>query len=426
MHSISARPTNRPVPSAIDGKPWTVDESENETTGATDMKGRHMVAPRHDTELARLVRLHELAHAKITPRKAADKAAEEANCSIEALQWAEDCRVGRFLATVKASAGRLDLESAVGDETMDEVVQLIPDGGGPETSRALAGIIMADFYLGATSRRWASAAVRAGKVTAEQADSVFQRVERIVRSANSYANVRRSNPFAPGGMKRITYPLATSFDVEFPDSPPATEAQRRAGAAVERVEGLKGWGVLEAVDRIAMPRSIRPKRAPRRRFSDIGVNPTAMHRLPTDQRVFSSKVPQAGGTILCDASGSMSYSSDDIERIIREAPAATIAFYSGRHGAGGIIIAAENGCAADPDNVLESLYTRWGGGNEIDAPALRWLARQPAPRYWVSDQEVGSAGTSYGKHTAAWRECIAICRAASVRAVETITQLKFG
>lgn len=425
MQSITTRPTNRPVPSAIDGKPWTVEESDNETTGATDMRSRHMVAPRHDTEMARLVRLHELAHAKITPRRPADKCAEEAHCSIEALQWSEDNRVGRFLQTIPATAGRLDLESAIADSAMDDIAAILPDGGGPDTVRALAGILLADYWLGSTRHRWAAAAVRAGKVTAEQASNVVDRVDTIV---SAYRGRRRSraNPFSPAGMKRITYPMARAFDIEFPDASQTTESQRRAGAAVERVAAQKGWGILEAVDRIPMPRSIRPRRAPRRRFADSGVNPTAMHRLTTDQRVFASKVPQAGGTILCDASGSMSYSADDIERIIAEAPATLIAFYAGESMSGGIIVAAEGGRAADPEDVLSALYSRWGGGNEIDGPALRWLARQPGPRFWVSDEHVGASGMDFGKHGAAWHECMAICRAASVRVVDDIGKLRFG
>lgn len=424
MQSITTRPTNRPVPSAIDGKPWTVEESDNETTGATDMRSRHMVAPRHDTEMARLVRLHELAHAKITPRRPADKCAEEAHCSIEALQWSEDNRVGRFLQTVPATAGRLDLASAISDSAMDEIAAILPDGGGPDTVRALAGILLADYWLGSTRDRWAAAAVRARKVTDEQAVSILDRVATIV-TACTYTK-SRANPFGPNGMKKITYPMARSFDVEFPDLQQQTESQRRAGAAVERVQAAKGWGAIEAVDRIPMSRSIRPRRAPRRRFSDTGVNPTAMHRLTTDQRVFASKVPQAGGTILCDASGSMSYSADDIERIIAEAPATLIAFYAGESMAGGIIVAAEGGRAADPEDVLSALYSRWGGGNEIDGPALRWLSRQPGPRFWVSDEHVGASGMDFGKYGSAWRECMAICRAASVRVVDDIGKLKFG
>jgi hypothetical protein len=48
---------------------------------------------------------------------------------------------------------------------------------------------------------------------------------------------------------------------------------------------------------------------------------------------------------------------------------------------GSLLIAARNGMHADRE-VLDG----WAGsGNVVDGPALQWLARQKAPRVWVSD-----------------------------------------
>ena len=432
MRTIS-KTINRPIPSAIDGKQWQVDSTDSDTDGGTDIRGRRMYCPGGDSPLARLVRLHELVHAKISPGRAPDKCAEEAGTTVEAIQWAEDCRVGRIMSQVDGVDSWLPF--AISDETRAEFLAPIPAG----RLRPIAAMAMADWcmpglrpasWTGAwgdgAAADWLEAAESAGKITADERTHIHDTLNEIVRSA-FYAGTARRSLKKSTGMKKITYRLAAMFDLQFPDEPPPGDAGGRDRAAekkVERVRREKGWGALESVDRIAMPFTVRPRLAPRRRHSEIGVLPSAVHRWTTDQCIFGTKVRQRGGSILCDASGSMSYNVEDIRRILRDAPAAMVAFYAGRAGAGGIIIAAADGQCADPEIVLSEIRSRHGGGNEIDAPALRWLAKQPGPRFWISDEEVGAAGMDFGKHGKAWGECMAICRAADIRPVPTIDRLK--
>lgn len=46
---------------------------------------------------------------------------------------------------------------------------------------------------------------------------------------------------------------------------------------------------------------------------------------------------------------------------------------------------------------------RFGGGNVVDLPALEWLARQHAPRIWVSDGRV--TGVHDTPCPELWRRC---------------------
>ena len=54
-----------------------------------------------------------------------------------------------------------------------------------------------------------------------------------------------------------------------------------------------------------------------------------MHRLTTDRKVFQSRKTVAGGSMMIDCSGSMGFSSEDIEEIVNLLPASWIAGYVG-------------------------------------------------------------------------------------------------
>ena len=87
--------------------------------------------------------------------------------------------------------------------------------------------------------------------------------------------------------------------------------------------------------------------------------------------------------MLIDVSGSMAITHRDLAKIIKAAPAATVAVYSGRGSKGILTVVGSNGRIATEDGLAESL--RAGSGNVVDGPALEWLAEQSEPRLWVSD-----------------------------------------
>ena len=127
----------------------------------------------------------------------------------------------------------------------------------------------------------------------------------------------------------------------------------------------------------------------RKRNSDIGVVPKNMHRMTTDRKVFTSRKTVAGGSMMIDCSGSMSWSNDDVRDIIETLPASTIAGYVGYNFNidgydGEIRIIAKNGQIDTRaiDNLLRY------GNNSVDMEGLKWLAQQDEPRIWVSDQQV--------------------------------------
>lgn len=127
----------------------------------------------------------------------------------------------------------------------------------------------------------------------------------------------------------------------------------------------------------------------RKRNSDIGVVPKNMHRMTTDRKVFTSRKTVAGGSMMIDCSGSMSWSNEDVRDIIETLPASTIAGYVGYNSNiggydGEIRIIAKNGHI---DTKAINGLLRYGN-NSVDMEGLKWLAKQDEPRIWVSDQQV--------------------------------------
>lgn len=126
-----------------------------------------------------------------------------------------------------------------------------------------------------------------------------------------------------------------------------------------------------------------------KRNSDRGVVPKHMHRMTTDKKVFANKTTVAGGSMMIDCSGSMAFYEEDIREIIDYLPASNIAGYVGYNtkidGCDGMIkiIAKDGRIDTHAIRDLEEY-----GANSVDLDGLKWLAQQPEPRIWVSDQQV--------------------------------------
>jgi hypothetical protein len=367
-----------------------------------------------------MIRNHELIHARITPRVNAGAEATKAGLTVEALQWSEDYRVG----LIQARRGLVDRDA------LSPVECQLMAGNVAHDRRLVAGSLLSLLPLHDQRERMEAALVAAGWDSGDLAD-IRSTLHEITDMAYAPFRDRRraSMKRKPTGFRKITVPLASYFDHEFPVAPPPSKAGdgKADPKIVEKLDAIRGigkWGKLTDVHRLKLTRAVKPRRPLGRRFADTGVIPSAVHRLPVDGAIFTTKRRQRGGSILCDNSGSMSYDDSDIERIIRNAPAAMIAFYAGgRRGGkpmGRIVIAADRGRAATVDEVERAMP---GGENYVDGPALRWLARQPAPRYWVSDEGVGGV-SDFGVGGPCWHECRAICRAANITIVPSIDAIR--
>jgi hypothetical protein len=143
---------------------------------------------------------------------------------------------------------------------------------------------------------------------------------------------------------------------------------------------------------LSIPCASDASRGRTRRAVAEGTELRYIHRFVTDQRVFSraTRRPAAsgGGTVLIDVSGSMRLRPSDVDQIIASAPNATlVAIYAGLEDRGELRIVVRDGFRAAPTALKVP-----GSGNIVDLPALQWLAKQPAPRVWISDGGVTGCG----------------------------------
>jgi hypothetical protein len=141
-----------------------------------------------------------------------------------------------------------------------------------------------------------------------------------------------------------------------------------------------------------MPKRLAPSKFKSRQKvpADRGMVPKHMNRYCTDQAIFAGRGRKRsrGGTIVIDASGSMSINESQIDAIMDRCPLGTIASYSGdRAWEGDLYVIAQKGKRAI-DNLRPP-----GKMNLVDVPALEWMVKQDGPYYWVCDGCVSGANS---------------------------------
>lgn len=165
-----------------------------------------------------------------------------------------------------------------------------------------------------------------------------------------------------------------------------------------------------------------------KRNSDRGVVPKHMHRMTTDKKVFANKTTVAGGSMMIDCSGSMALYEEDIREIIDYLPASNIAGYVGYNtkidGYDGMIkiIAKDGRIDTHAIRDLEEY-----GANSVDLDGLKWLAQQPEPRIWVSDQQVvgvNESGTAINLSSAKRDEIARFMRRHNIIPIRVVEQVK--
>jgi hypothetical protein len=114
-------------------------------------------------------------------------------------------------------------------------------------------------------------------------------------------------------------------------------------------------------------------------------------------RIFSKcNSSGGGGSILIDASGSMSLTDEMLCGFLATAPMLTLGFYNAPHDTyrkcqhGNIFVYAANGRRAKELKLsslryAEDVKARTGWANLIDYQAIAWLLKQPGPRYIITD-----------------------------------------
>jgi hypothetical protein len=142
-----------------------------------------------------------------------------------------------------------------------------------------------------------------------------------------------------------------------------------------------------------------------------------LHRWTSDRAIFRRRRRGYGAiSVLVDTSGSMRLEERDLEKLLQASPlGARVAMYSGEGDAGELRIVAWGDRRAAAEHLAP-----YGSGNIVDVPALEWLARQPAPRIWISD---GGVTGIHDQRSARVEQLVAdVCKQRSIARVETIDE----
>ena len=372
------RKQSLPVPELIGEGVWNIKQT-GPSEGYVQFGNQEMGIPLGDTDEERGVRAHEQAHAAITPRET--KAIKGVHPAIQ--NNVEDARVNSWL--LRQGINYLHDSPPF---TVEEVTKRCGDSV-PSALSALA----ASKGHGPEIR-----------------DAIDNRVREIVPSVFiDEANEALYRVTEEGATYKDTIAVAEQIqDIcgryeeeeearEFVESPEGEEALADSDGNIPRPlepdyrrteEGA--WGRV-TFENPALTRKLPAKlRARVRRYSDEGVIPTAFHREEIDGAIYSVKRKQSAGSILIDASGSMALTSEMIEAIVAACPGVIIAAYCGEGASSSraynpLRVIARKGRLVAPSEINPA-----PGGNEIDGPALDWLAEQPEPRFWISDGYVCS------------------------------------
>lgn len=433
-----------PYPEIVTGEKWEVVGTVNDSPeGSTDNLNRQMTVPldRECSECginhSRMIRRHELGHAKWSPKTMGKL---KPGVRAEAVHVLEEVRINHLLYEKELA---LSEPSQCLDVIQQKTMKLVYESG------------IAEIILMGLASRWKipNDDTERKYITARFNDEwiVMSSCFNMIRDDNTVTDYRKQqiryaekvihqfyhNITHHGYGQTISYrkvqkyaePLSAILDM-FRDKPEHDEVYKPKpnpntapgmdegegetqehdeldGGSLEQrtrdnlaellyrsTQGTGRWGEMfthqpplsvNLQSRLRNGRSYRP--------SDFGYSPKYINRYCIDKKIFKQKMTALGGTILIDASGSMSFDGQDILEVMQQLPAVTIAMYNGSGDTGDLRIIAKNG-----KRVTEKYLDDYSGyGNIVDGPALEWLGTQPARRIWVSDMHVfGAHGHTAG------------------------------
>lgn len=440
---------------------WSVEEVIAKRGYAkTDIIGRKIYAPAGLSELERVVRAHELMHARITPAEEIGDWIKRGVASKDSIYAVEEVRVN--YAIQKAGFDLNELTD--GNEDADGELAVIQNNweGAVRFAVATAGTAGGKRFLVGVrrqSKHWANALQRIQKHIWKQiegADTGRIGRKRVVREPLFSTEVHKYIGLAPAGFawtERWAEYLDRLGAMQPPEKNPTTakktkkssteaegkedesdKSESESGDKTDSEEsteiankgseddfeermrrmnplsysrGSEEWSKL-LWGKTKLSRVSKGALGKKRYAMQYGRNPRRIGRLYTDpqRRVFDHERRAKGGIVLIDGSGSMALDRDDVLKILQVAPGATVAIYSDMdEGEGRLpnihILAKDGKCVEEKD------MPDFGAGNGVDFPALDWAIKErkkKEPVVWVTDGGVCVANSGFNHSLAV--QCI--------------------
>jgi len=409
----------------------------------TNIVEREMKTPSHDTELARVIRAHELMHAKVSPAISMIDWIDRKIASHDSLIVVEELRVNLLCekAGFNVKGNLTD-----GGETADgERVAATKDwAGAVRMAFATAGTASNKAFLNGVRRHnkeWGEILTDISKRAVKEMNKAYK----TGRLASTAVDPRTK--LAPHGFsftetiaewvdrlisvvpkeeeEAVAPTLATSGDGEevkrgrgrprkIAGAPSSGGTSKEGSATGNPYKGIApnaqgsipSWEKL-LVEYCPMPKQTKGNIGKKRTASNMGKSPRRLHRLLTDpeKRIFDKVTRGNGGVIIIDGSGSMSFTHDQIRRIVENGPGATVAVYTDKGDD-----KTNMWVVADKGRMVNELPT-FGHGNGVDFPALEWAVknrqRSNSPIIWVTD---GAVCARNGYMDSMAMQCIKFCK----------------
>lgn len=408
----------------------------------TDIVGKNMVVPQANEALDRVIRAHEMMHAKVSPAEDFPKWIERGIASETALRVVEEVRVNYL--TKKAG---FDVGILTDGSELTSGLQVTERGDWANAVYTAVGYTLCgggkDFLTGVR---------RVNRAWGQTLKDIIKRVEKEIKLADKHGTLASTEIDQATGLNPLGF-AHTERIAEWVDrlaNPPKNEDEQEEGeegdesnegdneeregngkpnrgagkagkqndkpAPVDpdkvnpaspkrgREGGVEAWAKL-IPQKLPLTRRAKGGIGRKRTACNIGRNPRRIGNALVDpeRRVFDRTRRGNGGVVLIDGSGSMSLSHKDILDITENAPGATVAVYAtdSQNRLPNLFVLAEKG------RMVEKLPERHGG-NGVDGEAIRWAIKQRqhknAPVIWITDGMVHGVSNGYTDYLA--MDCI--------------------
>lgn len=397
--------------------PWTVRPGSTRRGGAScNLTERILEVPLGRDATSRVVRAHELMHARVSPHLLEHFGSLD-EMSPRALECAEELRVNTLV-------GRLYFD-----------VSLLRDGSEKYGARRIAedgdwseAICFLMAVLGTGAEKEFLAGIRQIEPTwLPGLRAVRKRALAVMNGFTSAAlgATRLNEERLPSGYADATVVLARILTQSMAARPPSTPDELRAFRRSLEPGGRRPptgtFAPLIFDDTVLMSRRPRGAGVRRARASTSGPVMRYPSRLLTDdlKRAFARRSSLHGGIVIIDQSGSMDIDAETLSMLLRRAPNALVVGYSHRPGDNGVT--PNTWILADRGSVATKIPTG-NIGNGVDGAVLGWAIRQRRGSeviVWVTD---GQATDSHDHPDARLStECADMVRRHRIRLVRELS-----
>lgn len=404
----------------VRGEPWT------------DIIKRVMNVPVKDEAIDRVIRAHEMAHARFSPAQDMQKWVERERATYKSLMVIEEVRVNFLIkkAGFDVSLLKDGTEILSGVRVAEQkdwtgavygAVGYALCGGGKDF---LTGVRRVNRVWGITLKdiikeveKEFTQAWKVGNLGSTEIDTVtglsplgFSHTERIAEWIDRLADPPQQDDDESD--KKLDKVVDDELDDDEGDAPdeqkPMVDLTKIRPAQDGKLAPT--WYTLR-IGKLPLPRKAHGGIGRKRRAHNIGRNPRRIGNALVDpqRRVFDQYRKSNGGIVLIDGSGSMRLTNADILKLTETAPGCTVAVYSTENPSNDKDAIADNlWILADKGRMVAEIPTR-RGGNGVDAPAIRWAIKQrknpKTPVVWITDGKVHGLGST-GYHDSLAMDCI--------------------